>query len=84
MHSYDLSLKKRFEKRIIIQLLRNLQKTLTSYHEVLEAKILFQKQSPISASKKSAPKTVRRKKKKIRGGGQNMKDHWLLARPFVK
>ena len=41
MQSYNGSLKKRFEERIIIQLVRNLQKTLTSYHQVPEAKILF-------------------------------------------
>ena len=65
------------EKRkewIIIQLGRNLQKTLSSYHQVPEAKILFWKQSPIGAFRQSGPKNQKDASKTIRGGKQNLKD----------
>ena len=45
------------------RVLRNLQKTLRSYHQVPEATILFQKQSPEGASKTQPPKNHRRSKK---------------------
>ena len=38
MQLYNESLKKRFEERIIIQLVRKLQKTLTYYHQTLKLK----------------------------------------------
>ena len=48
-----------FEEWIIVQLGRNLQKTLRSYHQVSEAKILLYQHSPIGATKN--PEDARKK-----------------------
>ena len=59
---------------------KELAEILRSYHQVPEAKILFQKQSPVGAFKQSRPKYQgNARKKKIRGRGQNLKNHWPLA-----
>ena len=43
------------------------------------AKILFWKQSTIYASFRQRGPENQDARKKIHGGGQNLKDHWLLA-----
>ena len=67
------SLKNGFEEWIIIQFRRNVQKTLSSYHQVVDTKKLFQKESPIGIFKQSGPKN--KEEEKIQGRGQNLKKH---------
>ena len=69
MQSYNGSLKKKFEEWIIIQLVRNFQKTqklkycsTSSLLQVLSDKVI--------------QKTNKTQEKKILGRGQNLKDHW--------
>ena len=67
MQSYNESLKKRFEERIIIQLVRKLQKTLTYYHQTLKLKCCSRSSLPKVLLNKAVPKkTIRRKKKNSR------------------
>ena len=64
MQLYNESLKKRFEERIIIQLVRKLQKTLTYYHQTLKLKYCFRSSLPKVLLNKAVPKktTIRKKK----------------------
>ena len=62
MQLYNESLKKLFEERIIIQLVRKLQKTLTYYHQTLKLK--YYSSLPKVLLNKAVPKktTIRMKK----------------------
>ena len=56
MQLYNESLKKRFEERIIIQLVRKLQKTLTYYHQTLKLKYCSRSSLPKVLLNKAVPK----------------------------
>ena len=85
MESCNGSLKRSFEEWIIIQLGRHLRKTLNSYHQVREAKIKYCSKAVFQGCfRKKQAKNPRRYKKKICGGGQNLKHYWPLVWRFVK
>ena len=74
MQLYNESLKKRFEERIIIQLVRKLQKTLTYYHQTLKLKYCSRSSLPKVLLNKAVQKKKKQyARKKICGGGQNLK-----------
>ena len=64
MQSDNGALKKGFEEWVMIQLGRDLQKILSSHHEVPQAKISFQKQSAIEASFKQSTSENRKDTRK--------------------
>ena len=50
-----------------------------SYHQVPEAKYCSRSILPQVLSNTAVQKTKKMQEKKIRGGRQNLKDHWPLA-----